>query len=59
MEDLKDRCCELFNKFCFKRQFRYYNIVDKLKAVYGCVTGALEQKQTFVYDVDYERRRKE
>ena len=38
---------------------RYYNIVDKLEAVHGGATGAQEQKKTFVYDADHERRRKE
>ena len=38
---------------------RYYNIVDKLEAVHGGATGAQEQKKSFVYDADHERRRKE
>merc|ERR1719347_1172014 len=38
---------------------RYYNIVDKLERVHGGATGAQEQKKTFVYDADHERRRKE
>ena len=46
-------------KVWFKRYFRYYNIVDKLEAVHGGATGAQEQKKTFVYDADHERRRKE
>ena len=42
-----------------KAFFRYYNIVDKLERVHGGATGAQEQKKTFVYDADHERRRKE
>merc|ERR1719433_2067224 len=38
---------------------RYYNIVDKLERVHGGATGAQEQRKTFVYDADHERRRKE
>ena len=33
--------------------------MDKLEAVHGGATGAQEQKKTFVYDADHERRRKE
>merc|ERR1719411_917545 len=38
---------------------RYYNIVDKLERVHGGATGAQEQRKSFVYDADHERRRKE
>ena len=38
---------------------RYYNIVDKLERVHGGATGAHEQRKSFVYDADHERRRKE
>ena len=39
---------------------RYYSIVEKLERVHGGATGAQEQnKKTFVYDAEHERRRKE